>query len=1008
MLRGHLELVQSFVKCLTAGVFQSLSDATAPLGESLAAVAAAYEAQHPEMRRGRARQACSSFGETLAEAIVRAAGSGRGGGLAALEGRARCGEPTGTAEGETARSVVLPPCVVANREPFRNGEWRKEPYPRRKYVPVEASDVAEELVRHEVDVRTRVVVEDRVEDVFVADAAAHGETSEAGLQPPLSEDPRSSVSSVLRVQGATPGQVRGLVEAVGERRPLRIGEDVLEVDSWGVDCYTRRNIQDAALQSGAFGKWKAPDYRRILASLRAAQPAKKKGKASSRASSRTGASQVESGDISGDNDAFGLFAASADAALGAAAPPGADEEGAAEAARTQAEVEDRAARWIERSLMPALNAQGASGWDLGAALAALQADSGEWGEAGRRAAAAVASRLERIGSNYFRVHPKGVGVVVAPGGRPVPPFTFVEEYLGEVHPAWRWYELQDAVKRASGTELPDFYNIALERPKHDPSGYDVLFVDASRRGTLASRVSHSCGPNCAAVPLRARGRLRIALYTLREVAPGEELTFDYACVSESEREFREAICLCGSTSCRGSYLYFTGSRSFSTVLAARHCSLDRTALVLRAGLEPLSDEDRARLRDEGVGDACLCDARHDGRRVPEWLQKWAALALEYAEVEERLLRDVLAGDARGLYTPESAAAEAAGVRANRLQSLAITLDKMKLYLATPGQPLTPPLVPLSDADALEHLWHGERGVARRAVLGILDQVASGLAHRIRRSGGALPSPEDVAEEVPVPFQAAANLLSGPASTFAEARERLALAAQVVRVADLDAGGGLTALADLLVLYAATKTWFSHDRNYKSYSSPPLPRSLVREHVPARSDGSAGVRPEALKPATLSKTYRPGYVWGQLSMWHKQTVADPTASLSADRRGALSLPDVESAFCGQQYTGYERSELLSQLERRPDSIWKVWMCWSFRNDAKIYGSPMFDDALARSRAGWARLGPEGQPTMLEPGNGAGSLDEALAHLKCAELPLRMLDTKRAPKASAKRKAPKARQ
>lgn len=53
---------------------------------------------------------------------------------------------------------------------------------------------------------------------------------------------------------------------------------------------------------------------------------------------------------------------------------------------------------------------------------------------------------------------------------------------------------QDAVKRITGDELPDFYNIVLERPKDDPDGYDVLFVDAAakvgkrwRNGTVAVR-----------------------------------------------------------------------------------------------------------------------------------------------------------------------------------------------------------------------------------------------------------------------------------------------------------------------------------------------------------------------------------------------------------------------------------------------------------------------------------------------------------------------------------------
>ena len=58
------------------------------------------------------------------------------------------------------------------------------------------------------------------------------------------------------------------------------------------------------------------------------------------------------------------------------------------------------------------------------------------------------------------------------------------------------------------------------------------------------------------------GRLTIAVYTLQYVHPGEELTFDYASVTESEKEFRTAICLCGTRSCRGTFLMFAGSRAF--------------------------------------------------------------------------------------------------------------------------------------------------------------------------------------------------------------------------------------------------------------------------------------------------------------------------------------------------------------------------------------------------------------------------------------------------------------
>ena len=42
-----------------------------------------------------------------------------------------------------------------------------------------------------------------------------------------------------------------------------------------------------------------------------------------------------------------------------------------------------------------------------------------------------------------------------------------------------------------------------------------------------------------------------------------------------------------------------------------------------------------------------------------------------------------------------------------------------------------------------------------------------------------------------------------------------------------------------------------------------------------------------------KEYQAHHIWGQLVGWFKQTVDKPNSSLSADRRGSLSLPDISS-------------------------------------------------------------------------------------------------------------------
>jgi hypothetical protein len=91
---------------------------------------------------------------------------------------------------------------------------------------------------------------------------------------------------------------------------------------------------------------------------------------------------------------------------------------------------------------------------------------------------AVLQVVSECGIDSFRIHPKGTGVVCTnPNG--IPPHVFVSEYLGELYPAYRWCEKLDVVEQAQKTfelkpTLPDFYNILLERPRHDPQGYGTL------------------------------------------------------------------------------------------------------------------------------------------------------------------------------------------------------------------------------------------------------------------------------------------------------------------------------------------------------------------------------------------------------------------------------------------------------------------------------------------------------------------------------------------------------
>lgn len=78
-------------------------------------------------------------------------------------------------------------------------------------------------------------------------------------------------------------------------------------------------------------------------------------------------------------------------------------------------------------------------------------------------------------------------------------------------------------------------------------------IDASKRGSIARYINHSCDPNCEAV----WDDRHIYIEAIRNIQPGGELTYDYAFEHEGRMtaELRERyVCRCGSKKCRGTIL----------------------------------------------------------------------------------------------------------------------------------------------------------------------------------------------------------------------------------------------------------------------------------------------------------------------------------------------------------------------------------------------------------------------------------------------------------------------
>lgn len=125
--------------------------------------------------------------------------------------------------------------------------------------------------------------------------------------------------------------------------------------------------------------------------------------------------------------------------------------------------------------------------------------------------------------------------------RPIKKGERLIEYLGE---------------RISQEEADERYNDE-EMSRHHTFLFSVdddTVIDAAVNGNEARFINHSCNPNCEAV----NDKKRIFIEAIRDIAVGEELSYDYGYerADDGEDEWREKtyVCRCGAPNCRGTIL----------------------------------------------------------------------------------------------------------------------------------------------------------------------------------------------------------------------------------------------------------------------------------------------------------------------------------------------------------------------------------------------------------------------------------------------------------------------
>ena len=127
---------------------------------------------------------------------------------------------------------------------------------------------------------------------------------------------------------------------------------------------------------------------------------------------------------------------------------------------------------------------------------------------------------------------RGIGVFHT--GPAIPAGTFYGEYCGEVISTDEQQQ-----RHANSGSKTSFYFLALE---------DKLIIDSTRAGNFTRYINHSCKPNAMFRRWIVADEPRIAIYTIEDLQPNDELTISYF---SSGPPPRRIPCNCGEGNCSG-------------------------------------------------------------------------------------------------------------------------------------------------------------------------------------------------------------------------------------------------------------------------------------------------------------------------------------------------------------------------------------------------------------------------------------------------------------------------
>jgi len=359
--------------------------------------------------------------------------------------------------------------------------------------------------------------------------------------------------------------------------------------------------------------------------------------------------------------------------------------------------------------------------------------------------------------------------------------------------------------------------------------------------------------------------------------------------------------------------------------------------------------------------------------------------LEFIQFELKNLPIALVKEQPTLYSLESGIVQAKGVENMRIQNLAITLDKVN-HLLSVMKTKDPPIYPLSEKEIYAKLWTNEHSV-RAQLCKVLEVLNCELLDA--ENIAILQQIQDLVNAILLITESSSNEAFFQANTLIR-NKFLAISNLLIKIKSDCVQ--IQPLCDILKLYSYTKSFFTVNSSYEKITSTEVVVRACDVTGEKQVSGELSAADQAKVFYKGAKEYESSFIWGQLAGWFKQTVDKPNASLSSEKRGTLSYPDLESFLIKQPprpincterqitkitmgtwkppkhieeemeieetnenglkkkrkkikkntvYPIGNREEFFEKILQSPSSMWGAGNNWAYKNKEKLYGSVQFE-------------------------------------------------------------------